>query len=300
MVLNFFRSLFREIVRKRFSILKKKGLTKNSCRYMTKFIDLIFLETEQVTHLFLFFLRLRFGLRGGGSGGLGGSGGGGSNGEGIGVLDTLLEGLGLLEDVVGTQSDGYEVLVGVEDDVREGRERGIVKSEGEGSNIGNSGGEGLEKVGGGGLEEPGGVHEPLVEDVGELQTVGERAEVQHLHERGFGAADLLSFLAKVYILQNFDATSGDLGRNVEGGEEGGFSGLKGGDLLGDEHILRGDDASLGLGRNTRLQKLLSEAGQLFLGEDETNVSTDDREDSFPLRVVGQLVLNGLPHEGLRE
>lgn len=274
--------------------------TRHEKKFSCVFIGVQYLESEQITHLFLFFLLFFLnsgrGSLGGGSGG--GSGNRGGNSESLRVLNTLLEGLGLLEEVVSSQANRNKVLVGVEDNVGEGRERRIVKSEGEGSNVGNTSGEVLEEVLRGGVKELSRVDNSIIEDVGQLQTIGEGTEVQHLHEGSLRGTDLLTFLAKVDVLENFDATSGDLGGNVEGGEEGGLGWLKGGDLLRNNHILRGKDTSLSLGRDTRLQELFTETNQVLLGENKTNVTLDDREEGFPLRVSSQVILDGLSHEGL--
>jgi len=254
------------------------------------------LEKIESIHLFLLRALLNWGSGGGNWGGSGGSRG--SNGIGLRVLNTLLQSLSLLENVVGSEGNGNEVLVGVQDDVREGREGWVVKTEGEGGNVGNSSGEGLEEILWGGREELGVVDNTFVIDVGQLQSIGEWTKVKHLHEGGLGRTDTLTFLAEMDISQDFDATSGNLGGNVEGGEERGLGWLEGGDLLWDDNVLRSEDSSLGLGRNTGLQKLLTERGAVFLGENESDVVLDGREDGFPLWVVDQLVLDGLSHESV--
>jgi len=59
---------------------------------------------------------------------------------------------------------------------------------------------------------------------GNGHTVGERRDVQHVEERGFGRTDLATGLDELQIGGDFNGATSNLGRNSESLEERGLSG----------------------------------------------------------------------------
>merc|ERR1712168_974538 len=109
------------------------------------------------------------------------------------------------------------------------------------------------------------------------ETVGEGRDLQHVEEGGLGGSDLVLLLDDVHILDNLNCTLGNLGWDRQSLEEGSLLGAHTSVLSWNCDINRGNSSSLGGSSLLVCQKQISDNGQLFLGEDESNVHLDVRE-----------------------
>lgn len=125
----------------------------------------------------------------------------------------------------------------------------------------------------------------LVEDLHDGHTVGERRDVQHIEQRRLGRTDTGASSDDLDVGDDFNRTTGNLGRNVQSLEEGGLARLHTGVAGRDEDILgcvgtgtRGGSDNV---RNDDLTDLL----EVARGEDETDVALDVGKETLELRVL---------------
>jgi hypothetical protein len=128
----------------------------------------------------------------------------------------------------------------------QGREVG---SQRDASNGGDCTREGLEKLRFLDVKNVGWEGVALVVDLGDTHTVGEWRYVQHVEKRGLGCSDLAASLDELQVGRNFNSTTGNLGWNTEGLEEGGLSGFHTSVTGRDEDIGRSDCTSSGWSSN---------------------------------------------------
>ena len=127
----------------------------------------------------------------------------------------------------------------------------------------------------------------LVEDLDNSHTVGERRDVEHVEEGGLRASDTGSGSDDLDIGHNFNSTTGNLGGNTEGLEERGLSGFhssvagRDGDILGREGTCTGRGSDL-VGHDDFTDIL-----EVVRGEDESNVTLDERQQALVLGVLGK-------------
>lgn len=252
-------------------------------------------ETEAHVLLGLFLL-----LNGGGSRLLGSSSGGngGSGGEFLGVLNAVLEFLSLGNAVVRVDRDSQEVLVTVGDQVGNGSNGGVTSGQRDGSNLGDSTNKvadqsALLNVKNGGWEAG-----ALIVDLNNTHTVGEGRDVQHVEQSGFGSTDLGVLGDKVDVGDDFNGTTGNLGGDTESLEERGLTGFHTGVTSRDFDIDGGNGTSTGRGSNTVGENLLTDILEVTVGEDETNVTLDEGKETFVLRVLRHVGLEGTTNHGV--
>ena len=81
----------------------------------------------------------------------------------------------------------------------------------------------------------------------DAETIAEWGDVQHVEKRGLGWSDLVLLLDQMDIVQDFNASTGDLGGDLQSLEEGGLLGTESGGTLRDDDIQGSDGTSLGGG-----------------------------------------------------
>jgi len=203
---------------------------RQSCRALSRTVttDANTLVEQTEAHvivlrlLLLLFLGLLLGSRlvGGGSGGRASR-----RSVLVGVGDAVLELRDLVPLEVGLDGDSEYLLVGVDDGVHDGRQRGEVGSQRDTGDGGDGAAEGLEELGLLDVQDGGIEGLAVVVDLGDTHAVGEGRDVQQVEKGGLGGTDLVTSLDELQIGSNFDGTTGNLGGDTESLEERGLSGL---------------------------------------------------------------------------
>ena len=275
-------------------------------------------ETEAHVLVLLFLLLGRLGLLLGSRSRSRGSGRSSSLRVGDGVLETS----GHVEGVLGGEGDSQQVLVAVDHRVHDrgpgwvvghqgdrsdvldrllhanleagvdGSQRRVVGGQGDGSNGGHGVLEGLQELFLRDVEHGGREGLTVVVDLLDTHTEGERRDVQHVQQRRFGSTDTSASLTHTDVRGNFNGTTGNLGRDTKGLEERSLTRFHTSVTSRDEHITWGDGTSTGRGSDTVGQDLVTGLLQVGVGEDETDVALDVREEALPLREVGNEGLDG--------
>jgi len=136
------------------------------------------------------------------------------------------------------------------------------------------------------VEDIGIVDVSVLKDERDLETVKEGLDAELVQESDVRKRDLLVDLDEVNSVQDFDRTLKNLGGDVKSLEKGGLSRVKTGGTRGYEHITGGDGTSSGGGRDLVVEDDLSDLSEVVVGENETDVSDDDGEESLE---VGELL-----------
>jgi len=97
---------------------------------------------------------------------------------------------------------------------------------------------------------------------------------------------------------DFDSTSCDLCRDTESLEERCLTRLHTGVSSWDEDVVGGEGTGSGRGSDLVGEDKVSDLLQVSLGEDETDVALDMREELLELRVVGQSTTKGTSDHGV--
>ena len=189
------------------------------------------------------------------------------------------------ERVVRCERDGNEVLVCVNQGVRDGDDGRILEREGDGSDGLDTRQEAADQFLIIDIEDRRREDVALVEDLLDSHTVRERRDVQHVEQRRLGRADTRAGRDDLDIGDNFNRTTRDLRRDVESLEERRLARFHSCVSGGDDDVLRSEGASTcgrgDLVRNDRVSHFL----QLAISEDETDVTLDEGEETFELRVL---------------
>jgi len=137
----------------------------------------------------------------------------------------------------------------------------------------------------------------VVDNTGD-KTIAEGTDVQLRKKGSLGLTDLLTSVDESGRGENLDLTLADLGTDVKGLKEGGLSGLETSGTSRDDNIVGGNGASLGGGTNLEGGDEVTDLVQVLLGEDETDVTIKVRKKVLSLRVLVDVLTDGLAHHGL--
>lgn len=220
-----------------------------------------------------------------------GTGSRGGRGVGVGVGNAVLELLNLGPGNLGLHGDSQDVLVRVDKRVHDGGKGGEVDSQGDGGNSGNGRGQSLEELLLTNVENAGREGLALVVNLGDAHTVGEGRDVQHVEQGSLGGADLGASLNELEIGGDFNGTTGDLGGDTEGLEERGLAGLHTSVSSGNPDVGGSESTSTGGGGDLVGEDDVSDVLEVVVGENETDVALDERQET--------LVLGGVGNEGLQ-
>lgn len=245
--------------------------------------------------LFLALLFLHLLLNGLGSTGSSSHWGSNCSSELARILDELLNGFSLLELHIGRGGQSQQIAESIGNAVRSRSNGWITNRQTDGSQIGNTGLELGAQILRLDVEDLWGENGTRVVDLFDLESVRERRDVQHVEESGLGGSDLVAGLQDGNVVDDFDCSLGDLGRDGQGLEERGLLGSQTGVLGWDGDQQGGDGAGTSWGTDLRFDELLTDLGQISLGENESNVSLDVREELLQLGVVLQMATDGLTH-----
>merc|ERR1719421_991148 len=242
---------------------------------------------EEVEFHLLLLLLLRLGGRGRGraaaaaaaAGGLRGSH---HRGKCFGVAEDSLHLLRQGEDVVHLEGDRQEVLVPVDERVGHGGLRGVARAEGEGGDIADTSLELLLEVVLGDFENGRVVHGAILEDLGDVEAVQERLDVELGQQGGLRGAHALALGANLEVGGNFDGTLHNLGRDAKGLEERGLGGVQPGGAGEGEHVALGGHAHAGEGPDLVLLDLVLGLVEVTLHEAEADVTDEEVGDGEPL------------------
>jgi hypothetical protein len=128
-------------------------------------------------------------------------------------------------------------------------------------------------------------------------SVGERRDVQHVEQGSLGSSDLGSSINKLEVGSNFDGTTGNLGWNAEGLEEGGFSGLHTSVTSWDVDICGSNSTGSGGSSNLVIEDLVTDSLEVAVGEDESDVALDEWKETFVLGGIGDKALDSTTNLG---
>ena len=195
--------------------------------------------------------------------------------------------LSSLERVIRDERDGDEVLVRVDESVRDGDDRRVVEGQGDSCDGLDTREEAANELILIDVENGGREHVAVVEDLDDGHTIGERRDVQHVEQRRLGGSDTGTRGDDLDVRDDFNRTTGDLGGDVQGLEEGGLARLHTGVTGGNDNVLgrerTGTRGRSDLVGNDRLADFL----EVLAGEDEADVALDVGEETLELRVLGE-------------
>ncbi|GAO51719.1 hypothetical protein G7K_5812-t1 [Saitoella complicata NRRL Y-17804] len=206
--------------------------------------------------------------------------------------------LSTLNGVLSGNGDTEDVLVGVDKGVHDGDNGGVVGSQGDGGN----GLDGGQEVGDedilGNVENVGGEDVTVVVDKLDTHTVGEGGDVEHVQQGSLGSTDLGTGSNDLDLGNDFDGTTGNLGRNTQSLEERGLSGLHTGVTSGDEDIGGGDGTSTGRGSDSDGGDGVTDGLQVTVGENETGVTLDEGQQALVLGELTEEATDGTANHGV--
>lgn len=206
--------------------------------------------------------------------------------------------LGLLELVVGSDGNGQQVLERVDERVTNGGDGGETSGQRDGGNGGDTRHEALDQDVLFNVQDGRAEDVAVGEDLNDLHTVVERRDVQHVQQGGFGGSDLGTGGNDLNVVDDFDGTSGNLGRNGQGLEERGLSGFHTSVTGGDVDIDGSDGSRSSRGGDLVGDDGLSDFLQVGRGEDETDVTSEVRHELLEVRELGQETSKGSSDHGV--
>lgn len=227
-----------------------------------------------------------------GSGGIARGGSSRRSGRGVGIRvgNAVLELLNLGPRDLSLDGDGQNLLVAVDQGVHDRGQGGEVEGQGDSSDGGDGAAEGAEELLLTNVEDGGREGVALVVNLLDTQTVGEGRDVEHVQQGSLGGADLGASLNELEIGRDFNGTTGNLGGDTESLEERGLAGFHTSVASRNPHIGGSDGTSTSGGGDLVVENLVTDGLQVGVGEDETDVTLDEGQET--------LVLGGIGDEGL--
>jgi len=223
----------------------------------------------------------------------------GGSGDELGwILEVLLGHIGSLEGDVGGDSNGNEVLETVDNAVGSRGSCWVTDLEGHSGDIAYTLHEAGPEIIRSDVEDFRGEDGSAIVHGFDDKTVREGRNIQHVEKGGFRSPDLVSNLDKVDVVDDFNCTFGNLGRDVQSLEERSLLRTKTGVLGWNLHINWGDSTCSRGCLNLVVDDLLSNFTEIFLGEDESNISADAGKEFFQIWVVLNVTLDRFPHHGV--
>lgn len=240
-----------------------------------------FLEVEVIIIIIIIVGRLLLGGGGGGRGSGITTGGTGSSsslqlGEGLRIGKKILVHLGLLEGVLGLDGDGEDLLEGADHQVRDSGLGGVVHSQRDGGDLGDSVEELGQEVVLGQIQDLGGVQAAGLEDLLDGDTEEEGLDLELTHQSDHGGVDGLALTHQLVAGDDLDGTTNNLGGNVHGLEPSGLSRVQTGGTGLNPDIARRHQTDTGGGRDLLgLDHVTHTLEITLVGEDKTDVALDD-------------------------
>mmetsp|Transcript_37922 Transcript_37922/g.55902 ORF Transcript_37922/g.55902 Transcript_37922/m.55902 type:complete len:360 (+) Transcript_37922:136-1215(+) len=180
-----------------------------------------------------------------------------------------------------------------------GHGRGVGNADGErnSSNVAGTLGEGVDDVVAGDVEDLGREDVSVVEDLKDVQTVGERADAELLEKIGLTGSHTVTGGDQSDLTDDLDLTLGNLGGDFHSLEIAGLGGIATGRARGDNDVGVSNDTGTGRGGDGVLGDDGLGGGQVVLDEDEADVADDLLDEGV---VGGVLAKAGedLAHHGV--
>jgi len=214
------------------------------------------------------------------------------------VEDHILHLLGFLERVLGTNSNGNEVLETVHDGVRDRGKGRITDLETDGSDVGDTLADNSANISKSHIKNLAIINETVIKDNTGNKTVAEGTDVELSKKGSLRLTDLLTGVDKSSRGKNFDLTLADLSTDVKSLKEGGLSGLETSETSRNNDIVGSDGTSLGGGTNLEGGNEVTDLAKVLVGEDETDVAIKVRKKVLTGRVLVNVLTDGLAHHGL--
>jgi len=130
------------------------------------------------------------------------------------------------------------------------------------------------------------------------KTIAEGTDVKLRQKGSLGLTDLLTSVDEGDGSENLDLTLADLSTDVKGLKEGGLSGLETSGTSRNNNIIGGNSASLGGGTDLQGGNEVTNLVKVLVGENETDVAEEVRKKVLSLRVLVNVLTDGLAHHGL--
>jgi len=182
--------------------------------------------------------------------------------------------------------------------VRDGGEGRITNLKTDGGDVGNTLADNGANISESHIEDLVLINETVVVDDTGDKTVAEGTDVKLGQKGSLGLTDLLTGVDKSGGGENLDLTLADLSTDVKSLKEGGLSGLETSGTSRNDDIVGGDGASLGGGTDLEGGHELTDLAEISIGEDETDVAIEVREEVLAGRVLVDVLTDGLAHHGL--
>lgn len=192
-----------------------------------------------------------------------------------------------LELVLGSQRDSDEVLVGVDERVRDGGDGRVVEGKRDRSNLLDTGHEAADEEVLADIEHLGAEAVTLVVDLQNAHTVGERRDVEHVEQHRLGGTDTSTTGDDLDVRDDFDRTTGNLGGNTKSLEERGLAWLHTGVAGGNGNVGGGVGTGTSGGGNTVGQDGRAHILEVTGGEDETDVTLDVGHELLELGLLSE-------------
>jgi len=182
--------------------------------------------------------------------------------------------------------------------VRDGGKSRIADLQTKSSDVGHTLGENLANISKSHIENLALVDKTVIVDDAGDKTVAEGTDVKLGQKGSLGLTDLLTGVDESGGGEDLDLTLDDLGTDVKSLQEGGLSGLKTSGTGRDDNVVGGNSASLGGGTDLQGGDELTDLVEVLVGEDETDVTRKVRKKVLNLRVLVDVLTDGLAHHGL--
>jgi hypothetical protein len=196
----------------------------------------------------------------------------------VGVLDAILELFDAFPFVLGLDGNRKDLLVGIDHRMHDRWQGREVESERDGGNRGDGAGKGLEQLALLNVENGRLKCLAIIVDLRNSHTVGEGRDVEHVQQGGFGSTDLGAGRDELEIGGDFNGTTGNLGRDTKGLEEGCLAGLHASVSSRHPHIGGSNGSSTSGSCHPVAQNLVADRLQVSIGEDEADVASDEGEE----------------------
>jgi len=142
------------------------------------------------------------------------------------------------------------------------------------------------------------VDKTVVENNTGDKTIAEGTDVKLGQKGSLGLTDLLTSVDESGRGENLDLTLDDLSTDVKSLKEGGLSGLETSGTSRNNDIIGGNSAGLGGGTNLQGGNEVTDLVKVLVGEDKTDVAIKVRKKVLNLRILVDVLTDGLAHHGL--
>ena len=194
---------------------------------------------------------------------------------------------GSFELVLGCQRDGNEVLVGVDERVRDAGDGGVVEGEREAGNLLNTQHKSVNQDVLLNVQDFRSESLSSVENLNNAHTVGERRDVQHVQQHGFGRSDTGTSVDDLDVRDNLNRTTSNLGGDSKRLEEGRLTGLHSRVSGRDNNIGWGETTGTSRGGDSVCENSSADILEVTRREHEANVALDKRHQPLKLGLLGQ-------------